>query len=146
MNYYTYKTSNVKTGRFYYGVRQCACDPADDTKYWGSSDYLKEERSLDPENWVKDIIRTFPTRAKALEHEKFITKDFRYDELCINRTGGGNGTFGGTGSFEYSTCFKMFSAIPKILNSLQPTQQKVWDSHRVSHNIRLVSILGKARL
>lgn len=66
MYHYTYEityTNNTK----YIGVRTSKCIPEEDTKYIGSSKYTPNDKIFN-----KLILRIFPTRKLALEHERYL--------------------------------------------------------------------------
>jgi len=72
--HYTYQIQNLKPidGRtFYIGVRSCSCLPEEDTDYWGSQKkHLgKAIENQGKQDFKKYIIKTFPTRLEAAEHE-----------------------------------------------------------------------------
>lgn len=72
--HYVYKIINnnpTDERKYYIGVRTAkGCTPNEDTKYWGSSKYLKaaiDEIGL--ENFSKEILSTWETRKEAISEE-----------------------------------------------------------------------------
>src|ERR1700749_1038042 len=94
-HHYFYKITNLITGHFYLGKRSCRnCLPCDDTKYWGSSKYLKDHiKEYGSENFIKEILKhDFLTAQEALEWEEeqiwkhgFSKNYERRNPLMINR-------------------------------------------------------------
>ena len=70
--HYTYLITNTTNQMKYIGVRSCSCLPENDDGYMGSSKILNEAMGIEPEDFVKTIIDTFPTRKNANSNEQWL--------------------------------------------------------------------------
>ena len=80
MFHYTYRITNIKLNKHYYGTRTCKCEPKLDLgiKYFSSSknnDFIKDQKE-NPNNFKYKIIKIFRSRKEAIEleiklHERF---------------------------------------------------------------------------
>jgi hypothetical protein len=81
MKHYTYKIDFVD-GYYYYGVRQCECDPIEDV-YFGSPRTHKAKWNTTM--FTKTIVSEHNTREEAMEEEKELIGDnFKSDPMCLN--------------------------------------------------------------
>lgn len=84
MNYYTYRITNTKHNKHYYGSRQCDCNPKDDigVLYFSSStdcDFISDQKS-NQDDYKYKVIRVYLDRQSALNmeiklHNKFDVKN-----------------------------------------------------------------------
>jgi hypothetical protein len=81
MNHYTYRIT-FKDGRQYIGVRSCKCEPENDTKYIGSSEYTKKLEIA-----KKEILGIFFSRQEAVANEIALHElyDVARSDLYLNR-------------------------------------------------------------
>ena len=80
MRYYVYKIIDVITNEFYFGSRQCPCDPIDDN-YMGSMKTWKPNK----DNLIKEIIKNdFKNRVDAYDYENKIIKKYIKNKLNRN--------------------------------------------------------------
>ena len=80
MFHYTYRITNTKEKKYYYGVHSCKCLPTEDigVKYFSSSktkEFINDQKQ-NPQDYKYKILKLFPTRKEALEHEIFLHKKF----------------------------------------------------------------------
>ena len=86
--HYTYIITCTDTNKKYYGVRSCDCLPSEDI-YLGSSKYLTEDiEKLGKSKFIKEIDKTFESRADANEYERlYILNDkLHLSEDWYNKT------------------------------------------------------------
>ena len=74
MYHYTYIITNnnetTDNGKYYIGVRTSLNMPHEDTEYFGSSEYLKEDINEKGKNsFTKEILGIFNNREEAMQHE-----------------------------------------------------------------------------
>jgi hypothetical protein len=74
--HYTYLITNTTNQMKYIGVRSCSCLPENDDGYMGSSKILNEAMGIEPEDFVKTIIDTFPTREIANINEQWLHETY----------------------------------------------------------------------
>ena len=74
--HYTYIIINTTNQMKYIGVRSCNCLPENDSDYMGSSKILNEAMKVEPEDFTKTIIDTFPTREMANADEQRLHKHY----------------------------------------------------------------------
>jgi len=86
---FVYKWSNNKTGEYYIGVHKGTVDDG----YIGSGTIFKQKYNKYPENFEREILKTFETYEEALQYEKLlVNEDTLLDKLCLNIVlGGGSG-------------------------------------------------------
>ena len=80
MFHYTYRITNIKEKKYYYGVHSCNCLPKEDIgiKYFSSSknkEFIKDQKE-NPQDYKYKIIKIFKTRREAIEHEIFLHNKF----------------------------------------------------------------------
>lgn len=92
MVYTVYKTTNIITGDFYFGVHKTK-DPND--KYLGSGKILKKAIvKYGVENFKKEVLFVFSDPQKAFEKEaELVTPDLVEEKQCYNLKVGGEGGF-----------------------------------------------------
>ena len=77
--HYTYRITNIKEGKYYYGVHSCDCLPKEDIgiKYFSSSkkEFIKDQKE-NPQDYKYKVIKIFSTRVEAVQHEIFLHKKF----------------------------------------------------------------------
>ena len=78
--HYTYRITNIKERMYYYGVHSCNCLPKEDigVKYFSSSkkkEFIKDQKE-NPHDFKYKVLKIFPTRKEAVEHEIFLHKKF----------------------------------------------------------------------
>ena len=78
--HYTYRITNIKEGKYYYGVHSCDCLPKEDIgiKYFSSfkkKEFIKDQKE-NPQNYKYKVIKIFSTRVEAVQHEIFLHKKF----------------------------------------------------------------------
>lgn len=77
---YVYKITDKKRKRYYIGCRTSNLKPKDDlgSVYFSSSSNRKflEEQKKFPEQFIYEVIKTFPTVEEALEYEKELIQKF----------------------------------------------------------------------
>ena len=78
--HYTYRITNIKEGKYYYGVHSCDCLPKEDIgiKYFSSfkkKEFIKDQKE-NPQNYKYKVIKIFSTRVEAVKHEIFLHKKF----------------------------------------------------------------------
>lgn len=78
--HYTYRITNITDGMYYYGVHSCDCLPKEDigVKYFSSSSikiFIKDQKQ-NPQNYKYKVIKIFPTRVEADEHEMILHAKF----------------------------------------------------------------------
>ena len=84
MNYYVYKITDIKTGEFYIGKRQCDCDIKEDS-YMGSGVKIKELIALNGEsNYKKTVIAICDDPYELATIESSFIKCNIDNVLCIN--------------------------------------------------------------
>ncbi len=89
--HYTYRITNIKEKKYYYGVHSCNCLPKEDIgiKYFSSSNNreFKLDQKQNPSDYKYKVIKIFFTRGEAEEHEKNLHKIFnvRYHKSFYNR-------------------------------------------------------------
>lgn len=90
--HYIYKTTNLKTGRFYVGMHS-----TNNLKdgYLGSGTRLRRSiRKNGKENFKLEIIEFLPDRKALKEREKeLVNEDLLKDPMCMNLQPGGGGGF-----------------------------------------------------
>ncbi len=78
--HYTYRITNTVEKKYYYGVHSCDCLPHEDigVKYFSTSKNksFKQDIKDNPQNYKYKVIKIFPTRVEALEHEIFLHAKF----------------------------------------------------------------------
>jgi hypothetical protein len=90
MNYYTYRIDFVDAD-YYYGRRQCECDPVDD-KYYGSPVTHKDKWQTT--EFKKTIINTYETLQEQVDAESELIGDkWKTDPKCLNNSAGGASYF-----------------------------------------------------
>lgn len=82
-HHYVYRLSDVETGEFYVGVRQCRCAPDADTQYMGSGRWPRDA-AYDRRPIRKEVLATFETRALATEAELLLIDMIVGDLFCRN--------------------------------------------------------------
>lgn len=90
--HYIYKTTNLKTGRFYIGMH--STDDLDDG-YLGSGTRLRRSiRRHGKESFKLEILEFLPDRASLEQREtQLITEDLIKNPLCMNIIFGGSGGY-----------------------------------------------------
>jgi len=82
--YYVYRITNNKPNsipKYYYGFRKCNTSPSLDTKYMGSSKYLKQDiKNIGIEYFSKKIIKTFNNKESAIDYEIMLHLKFNVDK------------------------------------------------------------------
>ncbi len=80
MYHYNYRITNIKEGKYYYGVHSCDCLPKEDigVKYFSTSKNkeFKQDIKDNPQDYKYKVIKIFSTRVEAVEHEIFLHKKF----------------------------------------------------------------------
>lgn len=90
MNYYTYRIDFVDAD-YYYGRRQCECDPVDD-KYYGSP--VTHKCKWQTTEFKKTIINTYETLQEQVDAESELIGDkWKTDPKCLNNSAGGASYF-----------------------------------------------------
>jgi hypothetical protein len=69
MYHYTYLIKQIKGRMKYIGVRTSACNPEQDTSYFGSSKHLPKDVKI---THKKRILRVFASRKEAVLHEIYL--------------------------------------------------------------------------
>lgn len=87
--HYFYKIENAINGKVYYGIH--STDDLDDG-YMGSGSRLKEAIKIyGKENFVKTVLKHFPTRDLASTYEsEIVTEQLVHDKNCYNLKCGGD--------------------------------------------------------
>lgn len=81
MNYhYTYRITNIKEKKYYYGVHSCDCYPKEDIgiKYFSSSKdkaFIKDQKE-NKSNYKYKVIKIFSSRKEAAQHEIYLHTRF----------------------------------------------------------------------
>jgi hypothetical protein len=84
--HYVYRLTHVPTGRWYVGIRSCACDPSADP-YLGSGKALK---ALPREELSKRVLVIVETREEAARIEaQLVGSSEIADPMCLNLIAGG---------------------------------------------------------
>jgi len=117
--HYFYKTTNMITDEFYYGVTN-----GNDPWYYGSGILLKRAiKKYGVENFRREDLKTFETSEEAYQEEaRVVTEELVKDEQCYNIKVGG---WGGVGQKKTSEHRK------KIAESVKETWK---DRSRVNAN------------
>lgn len=72
-HHYVYIITNIKAStnkKYYIGVRTSICYPEDDHNYWGScKDLSNDIINIGIDNFIKEILSTWPSRNTALNEE-----------------------------------------------------------------------------
>ena len=94
--FYCYKVTRISTGQYYIGKRTCECDPEEDVSYMGSGVVITNMlKHVDRSDFRKEILGEYQDNKSCLEAEtKFISDKYLKDDLCLNRTSGGEGVVG----------------------------------------------------
>jgi hypothetical protein len=78
--HYTYRITNTKLNKHYYGTRTSKILPRSDLgiKYFSSStdEEFKQDQKLNPSNYRYKVIRTFETREEAIGLEVYLHEKF----------------------------------------------------------------------
>ncbi len=92
MFYFFYKTTNIVTGKMYYGVHSTK---AIDDGYLGSGKAIKASiKKYGKHNFTREILKEFKNREDMYAYEKsFVTEEVVKDEATYNQTIGGFGGF-----------------------------------------------------
>lgn len=78
--HYTYRITNTKERMYYYGVHSCDCLPKEEIGiiYHGSSKRKEfiDDQKQNPQDYKYKVLKLFPTRKEAVEHEIFLHAKF----------------------------------------------------------------------
>lgn len=88
MYHYVYKITDKKRNKYYIGVRSSEIKPEQDLghEYFSSTcngKFIKEQKE-NPNQYIYEIIKTFPNREEAFEYETQLIRQNKNDENCFN--------------------------------------------------------------
>jgi hypothetical protein len=136
--HYIYKTTNLKTGKFYIGMH--STDNLNDG-YLGSGKRLRRSiRKNGIENFKLEILEFRPNRSSLKVREKeLVNEDLLKNQMCMNLQVGGGGGFSGEKHRE-----KFFIAAKKVqtsnLTQGRKTQAILWKSNEEWANMKRLKI------